>query len=471
MASRTFTLEDQRRFAALSGDSNPLHLDAAVARRSMLGGVAAHGIHVLLWALDQLAAIDSFGGFERLRVSFDRGVLVDDKVQCGWDKTGPRWEGRVFNATGILARISLIPAAITPAPWSGPDQPPAMACEEHEFSDLAGASGELELSLPSTWREDFPHLAAGDSALMVAVLLASTRLVGMRCPGRQSIYSALDLKYRPPTRPADPQEPRLHYKVICADPRVRILDLAIEAGPFCGTVNTLVRPKPVAQPNLEAVRQLVAPSRYAGCHALVVGGSRGLGELASKILAAGGANVTLTWRQGEADARALVSEALNLELNLSCLRFDTAAPPEGAALPASPYTHLYYFPTPHIRKGKRGHFNSSAFAGFMECYVSGFARTVEWFRPRAIAGAHVWYPSSVFVDEMNPDFPEYTAAKICGEALCRQLAAQLAPMTFAIPRLPRLPTDQTQTLTGIPLTDSIAILLKAIGEPKDISPG
>ena len=56
MTLRRFTMLDQERFAALSGDSNPLHMYPLVARRSMLGGVAVHGIHLLLWALDELAA-------------------------------------------------------------------------------------------------------------------------------------------------------------------------------------------------------------------------------------------------------------------------------------------------------------------------------------------------------------------------------------------------------------------------------
>ena len=54
--SRQFTLADQWAFAELSGDRNPVHLDMQVARRLLLGGVAVHGIHLVLWALDSLQA-------------------------------------------------------------------------------------------------------------------------------------------------------------------------------------------------------------------------------------------------------------------------------------------------------------------------------------------------------------------------------------------------------------------------------
>jgi len=54
------------------------------------------------------------------------------------------------------------------------------------------------------------------------------------------------------------------------------------------------------------------------------------------------------------------------------------------------------------------------FSTFLDCYVAGFSRTVDWFLPHASPGACVWYPSTVFISEKNPDFAEYTAAKACG---------------------------------------------------------
>ena len=53
LAERVFTDEDQRHFARLSGDSNPMHLDAAVARRLLTGRQVVHGVHLLLWALER----------------------------------------------------------------------------------------------------------------------------------------------------------------------------------------------------------------------------------------------------------------------------------------------------------------------------------------------------------------------------------------------------------------------------------
>src|SRR3981081_3451902 len=60
LASRIFTRGDQFAFARLSGDFNPMHLDAEFARRTQAGAPVVHGIHNLLWAMDTLLASHRF---------------------------------------------------------------------------------------------------------------------------------------------------------------------------------------------------------------------------------------------------------------------------------------------------------------------------------------------------------------------------------------------------------------------------
>jgi acyl dehydratase len=55
LAERRFDMADQQRFAALSGDANPMHVDGLAARRLISGRAVVHGIHLLLTALDAWA--------------------------------------------------------------------------------------------------------------------------------------------------------------------------------------------------------------------------------------------------------------------------------------------------------------------------------------------------------------------------------------------------------------------------------
>ena len=463
MTTRRFTLDDQERFAALSGDSNPLHIDPLVARRSMLGGVAVHGIHLLLWALDELAVQRGVRGFSRLRVHFDRGVMVDETVRVDWREDEARLVGRISGNAGTLTRITLMPAERRALPWTGETRIAEQVCQEYDMPALEGRAGEIELTLPASWQVMFPHLAAGFPPAHVAVLLASTRLVGMVCPGLHSIYSALDLTCDPDSATAN----ALRWEVIRADPRVRLVDMSVSAGSLRGSVMTLLRPKPYVQPRLAELCTEVPPSIFAGQRAIIIGGSRGLGELAAKLLTAGGARVTITWCRGEAESLAIVGEAAALGIAVRAAKFDIAAPPTDMPAPEVPYTHMYYFATPRIPNGWPGHFQPEVFVKLLDTYVTGLARCAAWLVPRAQPDVLIWYPSTIFLEQPDPNFAEYTAAKACGEALCAQLAEQLAPMRLIADRLPRLPTDQTQSLTPLVLSDGVATLRAALERVAD----
>jgi hypothetical protein len=455
---------DQERFAALSGDTNPLHIDPLVARRSMLGGVAVHGIHLLLWALDELAAQRGLRGFSRLRVHFDRGVLVDETVRVDWREDEARLVGRLSGNAGTLARITLTPAETAAVPWTGAAGIAASACQEHDMPALEGRAGEIELNLPVSWQAMFAHLGAGFPPSHVAVLLASTRLVGTVCPGLNSIYSALHLTCDPDAAVAN----TLRWEVARADQRVRLVDMAIAAGDLRGTLMAVLRPKPYVQPRLTELCAAVPRSVFAGQRAIIIGGSRGLGELAAKLLAAGGARVTITWCQGEAESLAIIAEGAALGLAMRAERFNVAAPPADMPAPEAPYTHMYYFATPRVPTGRPGQFQPEVFAKLLDTYVAGLARCATWLVPRAQPDALIWYPSTTFLEQPDQNFAEYAAAKACGEALCAKLAAHLAPLRLITERLPRLPTDQTQSLTPLVLADGVATLRAVLQRVVDL---
>jgi hypothetical protein len=458
MAVRSFTMACQRSFAELSGDRNPLHVDPLTARRSLLGGVAVHGIHLLLWALDELAAGRDLRGFARLRMQFERGVVVGDPVDLAWRHDKDRLLGRLEGAAGTSARISLTLAECDASAWPGANEVDALDCEDNEMPALEKKAGKLALGLPPDWTLMFPHLAAGFPPAIVAALLATTRLVGMVSPGLHSILSGLDLSYELTTPPED----SLHYQVIRADPRVRLVDMAVQTGGLHGTVSAFLRPKPYVQKAMAELRETVGANEFAGQKAIVIGGSRGLGELAAKLLALGGAQVTITWRQGEADARAIVAEAAALGLHMQALPFDVAAPPLNQPGQSVPYTHSYYFATPRIPAGLPGQFNPALFAMLLDTYAVGLVRSVTWMASRSVPNACIWYPSTVFVEQPDPYFAEYAAAKSCGEALCAQLSIQMAPLRVVADRLPRLPTDQTQALAAVDMADGVATLLASL---------
>src|SRR6516164_8643231 len=56
LPSRVFGSGDQQRFATLTGDFNPVHMDPVAARRTQAGAPVVHGVHAFLWMIDSIAA-------------------------------------------------------------------------------------------------------------------------------------------------------------------------------------------------------------------------------------------------------------------------------------------------------------------------------------------------------------------------------------------------------------------------------
>ena len=128
-----------------------------------------------------------------------------------------------------------------------------------------------------------------------------------------------------------------------------------------------------------------------------------------------------------------------------------------------PFTLVVYCATPRIEKSQTGFFSLELFAGMCRFYLEGLLRVIEAVRRE---GHPLWvlYPSTVFLDEMNPDFPEYVAAKAAGEAMCVMLEKKMKGLRIRRPRLPRVGTDQTASLVQSDTADVVAVLLPLLRE-------
>ncbi len=472
MAQRAFTSDDQLAFAKLSGDRNPLHLDSLLARRLLFGRQIVHGLHALLWALDecfrpQAQALELCS----LGANFQAGIGLGQIVDCTF--TEPAEHSTDIRLEIDAAPVMWIRARRRPAERPATDalpQPPRepASCRELTAEEAAAAAGRVPLQLDGELAARlFPNLVRLLPPRQLAAILATTRLVGMECPGLHSIFSGLELEFAAERAGA----PEMSYRAAGGNPRIGLVLLDVEAPGLRGRIKAFYRPRPRAQASFEDTRRGVEPGEFAGQRALVVGGSRGLGEVAAKLLAAGGAEVIVTYHRGEGDAQQVVADILAHGGRASCLPWNVLEPaprlPAPVSAPATPL-HLYYFATPFIFGGVKGRFSAERFRTFSEHYVAGFERTV---RALLVSGlTKVLYPSSVAVDTPPADMAEYAAAKAAGEALCEALQRARPGLVIHTPRLPRLATDQTASLLPLGEPEPTPLLLSHLRRLRDMGP-
>jgi hypothetical protein len=466
LAERFFTMQDQQFFAALTGDCNPMHMDVLAARRTTAGAPVVHGIHELLWCLDTIS--QRLGGLppvSSLRVNFDTFVAVGETVGLNLlkhDVAGLRAELRVAGTPALALALGFgeeesvsTPLEVTGEFFDGAE-PLELTLEQ-----IGGREGGVKLASSGTAVETaFPNAARLLGKSRVSGLGSLTRLVGMACPGLHSIFNSLSLKA---CLPSGEDSAGIRYRVDRVDQRFRRIVQSVRGCGWIGSVTCSARRPPTAQRSLESLKGLLGGNEFSRSTALIVGGSRGLGELTAKLIATGGGNVIITYSKGRSDAELLAHAINESGGRASILHYDVLQEPESqlTALKTAP-THLYYFATPAIMDRRGASFNEGRFQGYVAFYISGFVKLVDALSLRRPEGLRVLYPSTVAIDNRPRGMTEYSMAKAAGEILCADIETNQPKILILRPRLPRLPTDQTASLQSVETDDPVEIMLSYI---------
>jgi NADP-dependent 3-hydroxy acid dehydrogenase YdfG len=346
-----------------------------------------------------------------------------------------------FGAHG--GHTNMLPKILNGAPLPEP-------CSDLEPQDIRSASGQLDLFLDGEKASAlFPQLMTNLPSGQIALLLATSRLVGMRCPGRNSIYSQIHLSFGPP-QPDD--DPSLTWQAEDFDNRFNLTTISLSTSGATGTLKAFFRPPPQQQPSTREIQSRVPARCFQQHRALVLGGSRGIGEVCAKILAAGGADVYLTYHRGSEDAARVVRDITSAGGSARTFAFDVLGPSSALVTRLAPGwfpTHVYFFPTPSIfGRAVSGKFTHELFFSFYDFYVRGVTNVHNELRSISNQPFEFFFASSVAVNDPPTNMGEYAAAKAAGEMLCHFLSKTDRNLKVRVERLPRLPTDQTVDIYG-----------------------
>ncbi len=466
---RSFEWKDQELFARASSDFNPIHMDTVSARRTYSGAPIVHGMHSLIWALDCAASSGlAIEGASSLKVQFLQPVYVGDEVVVEISQPKPpqlRARMLVGGEEVLAASLGLndTPRGILALHPSGdcvlpPEQPTDLA-----LAEMTGLGGCLRFGPGSTQLDAmFPNAIAVFGRQRIAALACSSCLVGMVVPGLHSMYSGLEVSLC-----SDGAVPpaALVFSVESVVERFRLVRIAVAAQGLRGSLETISRMPPVRQIGIQQLRSVVSEGEFRDCVALIIGGSRGLGELTAKLIAAGGGRVVLTYASGKKDADALARELADAGASCTSLLYDVRLPAaEQLKMLEVVPTQLYYFATPAIFRRKDGLFDERRFSEFNEFYIKGFFDLVQTCSRASSSGLRVFYPSSTALDERPATMTEYTMSKAAAEVLCADLAKFVPGTHIIVRRLPRLPTDQTNSVVPGKTLDAVEVLLPIVRE-------
>ncbi len=452
IAERTFTEELHAAFARCSSDFNPIHMDAIYARRTQAGTRVVHGVHIATWALDAACKAGLCANPSGVKVQFTKFITPGDTVALHFEKrTGDRLRLTVRRGGDIVTSLVVKAGdrANAPAPALGPPRPLPERALDLTWQELSIREGAF---VPNPeGHELFPALSSEIGQVSVNAIVGLTALVGMICPGLHSIFSGFEIDLVPS------RSEQIDWAVETADDRINFLIMTVLGGGIAGKVQAFLREKPNDGPSLDTVARCISNNEFLGQHALVIGGSRGIGATIAKALCLGGAKVTLTYSIGKDDAHKLVQALCNRGGDAHALELDVTKPVSHALAGLLRVTHLYYCATPKIGRQTDKVFDAAAFRLLTSFYVDGFAACIEALAQTGQQLA-VFYPSTVYIEESPAGMLEYVASKAAGELVAAEFNKQPG-LTIYAPRLPRILTDQTATVPPVSSADPLETVL------------
>jgi hypothetical protein len=167
LGRRSFSMEDQQRFARLTGDRNPLHLDPVAARRTQAGVPVVHGLHTLLWCIDRFAVwypdVPPIGS---VKIRFDRLLRLGETVECvlaKLDAAGFRMDADIGGGVGFRLAATFGPPRNPPASEdTAADQEVLRPVQPMDlrFEEMAGKAGRVGFAVPQDeLAREFPAAA------------------------------------------------------------------------------------------------------------------------------------------------------------------------------------------------------------------------------------------------------------------------------------------------------------------------
>ena len=434
-----------RDFAFTSGDFNPLHIDPIAARRLLFGRQVVHGVASTLEALD---AHFEHGGTPPLHldVVFRRPVFLDDRIQVLRAKPTSdvtslqvRCNSKVAITLKLRGDLGYAAGRGRSTPIFDAQWPEAPLPQTRSFGDAGPSTGAERVVVDKDrFQEWFPYVHRALGEPTAAAIAGLSRLVGMVIPGEHSIFTRFSVEF---TRTEDAL-PDITWAIERATSPSTPMRIAVSGAGLKGHVEALFRPSPVTQPSMREVQTLGLARQKEPDRVLVVGGSRGLGEVCAKILASIGSDITITFFKGQSDAERVSQEIIEAGGTCSNVQAEVDALPQLVAQ-AEEFDQVYYFATPPIIGGNASTTNEAS--EYTRIYVDAFERLVQALGSKSHPTS-VFYPSTEFVVQRPAGLEAYADAKSAGEEACRRLEHEFPLLRIVCSRIPPVKTDQTNSL-------------------------
>lgn len=454
-----YVINEQRQldFAKLSNDFNPIHVDSLYAWRSMFGKQLVHGIHQVLICLEDLAKnINEKIFISKISAKFEYPAGVNEIISIDNINFSETYSEYVIkNERGLTLttiKVNYKKKSFNDVKFKRIDY----SMSPLEPTNFAKENLVEPLYYDKTFfKELFTYSSFYVSPVNLAVLLASTRIVGMKYPGLNSIYNAFTFEFNENANLSN----SIHYSVSDKHITLNMLNIKLDDTFIHGQIKAFIRPVAPKYKTLKELNGLLPVNSFKNQRALIIGGTRGIGLQCLRLLASAGASTMFTYFKNSNEADKIVEEFANESINTNYLQVDVSNLSKESleTIKAFNPTSIYYFATPKILNNN-SNLDENLLQKFISYYVIGLDKILVNLKSEI--KPLIFVPSTVYLDEKPTNLSEYIIAKSASEMFLKLLEKK--GYKIYNPRFPKVSTEQTMSLFKQKTVEPEEVLLKEL---------
>ena len=431
----------QVNFIKISNDKNPIHLIKDNLSKLNLEGTVVHGMNVVLTTLEILTKKKDINSSKiyQIKCKFLKIIYLNEILKIKFKKNKDKIIVFVLSNNlkclelEILLSYEIFPKDNIKLIKSKYDHPkknsPLSRKKLVKINHIFDLKNIIKI---------YPNLSKELNYKIISSFIMMSTSVGMFWPGKNSLFVGFDVFLK------KVEKKNIDLVILKTDKRTNYSIINYKSYYCVGKLFTFFTKEKVQQPSFSYLSKKITKKNLKNHKALVIGGSRGLGELTAKIIASSGGIVTITYNKNKSLAKNLVEifRSQKLKLKIQELKINKDGNFNHKTLKKKNYNCLYYFPTPIIFRKKSQKFSPKIYKEFYNIYCKALIKIIKILN---IKNLIIFYPSTVFNCIDNKNFVEYILAKKKGAEKLKIMKKKLKFVPF-IKKLPPLKTDQNNTI-------------------------
>tara|TARA_Y100001970_G_scaffold286159_1_gene407658 strand:+ start:21283 stop:22716 length:1434 start_codon:yes stop_codon:yes gene_type:complete len=432
------SLKEHNNFLLISRDYNNIHYKNKYAKLMGYNDRVVHGINTFLICLEYFLNQEkiNFKFVDKINIFFNSPIIINDNINIKIIKLNQKYLIEAYkdnlksltiiikinkNSFNIKNKNIFLKKTYKISPIN---QNPENLPTSIKFPLINSKNKLLKL---------FPLVCKNigvNRAISISMLSTS---VGMYWPGKYSLFYSAEINFHN----------NFFDEVILNkfnyDKRFSITDFKFRSYGINANIRSIFKGLKINQSPYKIIKKIVKKNEFKSQNALIIGGSRGLGEVTTKLILAGNGKVVSTYLNNKTYIKENFSD-INNKKSLKFLKYNIYHNIKFSKLNINT---LYYFASPKIERVKSNEFDYEIFSEFNDFYLVEFYKIIKSFliKPKKII---VFYPSTTFINYPEEKFKEYIEAKKNGEKIAKILEKKYRKygLKIIIKRLPPLLTDQ-----------------------------